>query len=198
MKEPTPELVCAFWKFMTQHYNTTVVDKASAIEMQIASSVLGALHILDPSAFLQHYTTTIGRRIYCPFTPGDASTPGGSLFEQLVVCTHEHEHVVQSDTLGAVTYSYRYLTSTASRTRLEAEAYRASLELSWWRNKTLPDIGTLANCLKGYGVTDTDIATAKAILMASAKSVRQGAIVNPASAVAIAWLNTNAPELRAA
>ena len=104
---------------------------------------------------------------------------------------------MQFDRLGPITFDYRYITDTPSRARFEAEAYRASLELSWWHTKTLPDPAALAGLLRGYGVTETDIAMAHGILAAAAEAVKRGAIVNQASAVAITWLNEHAPELRA-
>lgn len=196
--DPTPSIVSGLWKHMTQHFNTTVINKSSSTEMQLVSSLLGALHIVDQQSFLNQYTTTLGRRIYAPFTPGvSAAANGWSLWAQTIVCAHEHEHVVQLDRLGPITFDYRYLTDTPSRTRLEAEAYRSSLELNWWHTKTLPEPAALAGLLRGYGVTDTDVAMAGAILAASAEAVKHGAIMNQASAVAIAWLNANAPELRA-
>ena len=39
--------------------------------------------------FAGSLSTTIVRRIYLPFTPGE----GANLWSQIVTCVHEHEHV---------------------------------------------------------------------------------------------------------
>jgi hypothetical protein len=193
--DPTPTQVRAFWDYMTHTFGSQIVNKADAAEMKVLSSVLGTLGILDADSFLRHYATTIGTRIYLPFEPG-VPAPGWDLWAQLVVCAHENEHVVQAKELGLVTFGARYLFSSSSRAAYEAEAYRASLELNWWRSHTMPDPAALAGLLKGYGVTQTDIDVAAATLKASADSIRRGAVINRASSVAISWLSLHAPGLR--
>ena len=199
MSEPTSATVKAFWQFMCSHYKTQVIEKSNSVAMQAVATFLNSLGIVDHNAFLTSYATTLAHDIYLPFCPGDAAAAanGWTLQEQIIVCAHEHEHVVESDTLGLVTYDFRYVTDTASRARYEAEAYRSALELSWWNSKTLPNIPRLAGLLSGYGVSPTDIAMAETILAAAAETVEQGGFLNPASAVAIGWLNTHATYLRA-
>ena len=58
--KPSPELVQAFWAHMSARYNTKIVDKASACEMQIAAWFLEKIGVLDAERFLSRYTTTIG------------------------------------------------------------------------------------------------------------------------------------------
>ncbi len=197
MSEPSSSLVRAFWAHMTQRFQTKVVSKSSAAEMAFVSSFLDQLGIVDKDHFLRDYATTISRRIYLPFEPGVPSA-AWPLWEQIVVGVHEHQHVVQSDDLGFVVFGARYLTNKAQRARFEAEAYRSTLEMSWWRFRSLPDPAALAQKLAGYGVDALDIKVTAAYLAASAASIKQGAIVNRSSAVALAWLNQHAPELRAA
>lgn len=196
--DPTPSLVSDFWTFMTGHFQTQVIDKANAPEMQVVASLLAALGLVDRATFLKDYATTIGHHIYLPFTVGTPGAANGwGLWSQIIVSAHEHQHVVEYEALGPIAYDYRYITDTPSRARFEAEAYRASLELNWWRTKTMPSPASLAALLHGYGCTDTDVAMAKTVLDASADAIRHGAVLNQASAVAIGWLNANAPLLRA-
>lgn len=191
----TPELVATFWQYMTHHYGASVIDKRNAADMQVVSALLGKLGIVDRQAFLQHFATTIGHRIYIPFQVGIANADW-SLWGQIMVCTHECQHIVQYDDLGPIKFAWQYIAKTAGRARLEAEAYRCQLELHFWRTGQLLSAHELASSLKSYAVTDADIQVAETILRMSAESIRRGAVINPASRVALDWLNVHAPELR--
>ena len=93
------ELVRAFWEFMPHEYGTRAIAKANAVEMKLAAQALGLMGVLDAEAFLRDYTTTIGRRIYVPFEPG-REDGGWSLWGQLAVCVHEHQHVAPAQRSG--------------------------------------------------------------------------------------------------
>ena len=195
MSDLTPELVRAYWAAMTARFGASVIDKSSATEMQIVATVLGQLGILDRDAFLEHFTTTIGHRIYTSFDVG-TPTPTWSLWGQIMVCAHECQHIVQYDQLGALRFGWQYVTSTAARARLEAEAYRCQLELEHWRTGRILSPHQLASSLKNYAVTDADIKVAEVALAMSAESVRRGAVINPTSRFAIDWLSAHAPQIR--
>ena len=195
-QNPTATQVQALWAYMTQHFGSSVINKANAVEMKVVSALLGQLGILDQTEFLTNYATTIGTRIYLPFTPGTPIT-GWDLWEQIVVCAHEHQHVYQAQTLGLATYGARYLFSSSTRADYEAEAYRSAFELGWWHARSMPDPEAIAELLSGYSVSPTDIEVTAATLRESADSIREGAIVNHATEVAIGWLNAHAPALRA-
>jgi hypothetical protein len=196
VSEPTPERVREYFAYMIEKFGARVVDKRSAVEMQLAARVLRLLGILDADAFLHHFATTIGRRIYLPFDPG-TPTDGWSLWGQIMVLAHECQHVAQYDALGPLRFTWQYLGSTAGRTKLEAEAYRCQLELQHWRTGQIPSPHDLAASLRSYAVTDADVRVAETMLAMSAESVKAGAVINPTSRVAIDWLTLNAPELRA-
>jgi len=70
-----PEEVWAFWRFMQDHFRTSVINKSSALEMQLVARGLEALGVQSKERFLKNFTTTIGRRIYTPFEIG--SPKGG-------------------------------------------------------------------------------------------------------------------------
>lgn len=196
MTQLTPSLVSEFWQYMTSRYGASVVDKRNAAEMQVVSSLLGALGIVDRNSFLRHFATTIGHRIYVPFDIGIA-TADWSLWGQIMVCAHECQHIVQYDQLGPLKFAWQYVAKTAGRARLEAEAYRCQLELHFWRTGQVLSARDLAASLKSYGVTQADIQVAETILRMSGESVRRGAVINPTSRAAIDWLSARAPELRA-
>jgi hypothetical protein len=186
-----PATVRAFWAFMTDRYRTTVKAKADAVEMVALAQVLQQMGIVSADGFLRQYATTLGRRIYLPFVPGE----GADLWSQIVVGVHEHQHVEQLDR-ESVAFLWNYATRPAKRTLYEAEAYRSNMELSFWRTGQVPSPAALAATLRAYGVSETDVKVAEKALAISAVAVRAGGVANGASKVAIEWLNANAPELR--
>lgn len=191
----TPEIVRGLWAHLSRTLGTTVVSKPNAIEMRIIASALATLGILDADTFLREYATTLGRRIYLPFTVGVANSEWG-LWSQMLTAVHEHQHVVQLDDHGPVAFAARYLGSRSRRALIEAEAYRTSLELHYWRFGTVPPIDGMAKrVLHGYGLRDADIQVVQRVLELSAGAIGRGAVVSRASKIAIDWLNQHAPGL---
>lgn len=190
-----PEEVRAFWQHMQNHFGTSVINKRSALEMQVVAHALQALGITRRDAFLRNFTTTIVRRIYTPFEVGVPKL-GWELWNQVVICVHEHQHVVQHDREG-VAFEVSYLADRAARARWEAEAYRSNLELHYWRYGETPSAQRVASVLAGYGCRPADIEVATKSLALSAMVVRQGGVINEATKVALSWLNTHVPGLRA-
>lgn len=192
---PTSAHVTNFWAAMQAHYHTRVLAKSNAAEMRLAAAFLDRLHVLDTTSFMERFTTIIGRRIYAPFTPG-IETPRHSLWSQIVICTHEHQHVEQHDREGKVLFSSRYLLSQSARAAYEAQAYTCNLELHHWRTGTIPDTRELADRLTFYGVRAADIKAAHQTLSQAARKIQAGQSITPAAQRAIAWLQQNAPELK--
>jgi hypothetical protein len=112
-----------------------------------------------------------------------------------VIFAHESQHVHQFRTEG-IDFMARYLTSDADRAEYEAEAYRCSAELDWWRYGQLDDPQALADHLVAYNCTSADIASADEILRLSEDTIERGGLVSNAAATAIDWLDRNAPALR--
>jgi len=190
-----PEEVWAFWRFMQDHYRTTVVNKRDALEMQLVAQALDALGIQSRDRFLRNFTTTLGRRIYTPFEVG-SPRGGWDLWSQVVICVHEHQHVVQHDREG-LSFEVSYLADRAARARWEAEAYRSNLELHFWRYGTTPSARRIAEVLGDYGCRPEDVDVAAKSLALSAVSIRKGAVINEATHVALGWLDEHVPRLRA-
>jgi len=190
--KPTPEQVKALWTHMTETYGSEVQNKASAEEMQLIGRVLDVMGILDKDAFLTQFTTTIGRTIYTPFTVGVAA-PGHDLWAQMVICAHEHEHVVQArDALFPV----RYLLDQTWRATYEGEAYRTSMNLEHWHRGKVPPVEGYVNAAKSYGLDEKHLTFFRKYLKLSVPTLEQGGIPGPAALVAIAWLEKHAPELK--
>ena len=199
LTDENPDLAAVvrdFWTYMTGLYGTEVIDKENAIEMQVVAQVLGFAGIMDADDFLSKYTTTIGKRIYVPFEIGTESEDW-SLWDQILVCVHEHEHVEQFNREGALWFASKYLFSTAGRAAYEAESYRCDMEIDFWHTGQVINPVALAAKLVDYGCTSIDIEVAEKVLVISAEMVKRGGVVNLASVNALAWLNENAAFLKA-
>ncbi len=195
MNEPTPEHVLAFVDHMRGHFLAQIADKRDAVIMRAASVLLDQLGIVEKTRFLENFATTIGRTIYLPFEPGVPSA-GWPLWTQMVVLTHECQHIAQLDRLGAWAFFLRYVTKKAERAVLEADAYRCQLELYFWRTGQVLAPKLLAARLQAYAVTATDIRVAEKVLVSSAETIKRGGVMTEAGRVAIAWLDKYAPDLR--
>jgi len=193
--EIQPDEVVSFWRHMQERFGTTTVNKADAVEMQIVASVLDALGILDKERFLKSFTTTLGRKIYTPFDVGSAND-SWDLWDQMVVCVHEHQHVVQHDREG-LSFEVSYVTDRAARARFEAEAYRSNLEMHFWRYGTPTRSRPLAELLHDYGCRPEDVEVAARSLALANVSVRRGAVLNESTWAALDWLDSHSPHLRA-
>ena len=188
--------VIQFWQYMQSQYHFTVINKADSTAMQLVSKLLSLLGIVNQTVFQQQFTTTIGQRIYVPFTVGVPDS-NCSLWDQVEVCTHECQHIHQYLQSGATEFAWNYVTDHVRRAQYEAEAYFCNLELWWWRCRYLLNCTALAGLLNNYGCTATDIAVTAKRLQLSGLSVKTGAVVQFASHSALTWLNHNVPRLHA-
>jgi len=188
----TPDVVKNFWAFMQAKYGTQVLSKAQAPEMKFIAEALGTLGIVDKDAFLTRFTTTIGTAIYTPFEVG-VENPGHPLFAQIVICAHEHQHVVQLRTHG-VTFLLNYLLNSTSRSAYEAEAYRVSMTMLYHLTGDAGDPGAYAEVLKAYGTTEADQAFVKEYLRLSVPTIHAKGVPDEAAQVALEWLRQNATD----
>ena len=188
-------LVRELWEHFERKYHTKVVAKASAAEMKAAAWALNKMGITGTSEFLEHFVTTIGHTIYTPFVVG-VPMAGWSLWAQVSVCAHEHQHVVQLERDGAIKFFAKYLLSAARRAELEVDAYRCDMELWWWHRGEMLDAGELANQLLSYGCRPEDVVTAERSLRSAAVTVEHGGLITEAAKVAVSWLAAHAPDLR--
>ncbi len=194
--EIQPDEVVSFWRHMQERFGTTTVNKDDAVEMQIIAGVLDTLGILDKERFLKSFTTTLGRKIYTPFEVGSANDVW-DLWDQVVVCVHEHQHVVQHDREGRA-FEVSYVADRAARARFEAEAYRSNLEMHFWRYGATRRSRPLAELLHDYGCRPEDVEIAAHSLALANVSVRRGAVLNEATRAALDWLDRHVPQLRGA
>jgi len=190
MAELTSDLVRRFWHHMAARFRAQIVPKASAAEMQIVSELLNRMGIADKDDFMRRFATTIGRRIYLPFAPGDVS-PGWGLLSQVETCVHECHHIVQYDSLGPPMFVYQYVVSKARRALLEAQAYRTNLEMRFRLTGQMLDPASLAASLRSYDVSEADVLVATRILAAAVPTIRAGGVMGPACSEAQRWLRSN-------
>lgn len=188
-------LVRELWKHFQQKYGTKVCAKASATEMRAAAWALNKMGITGTRDFLEHFVTTIGHTVYTPFVVGVPSA-GWSLWRQVSVCAHEHQHVVQLERDGVIKFFAKYLLSAARRAEMEVEAYRCDLELWWWHRGELLDVGDLAAQLSSYGCRKEDVVAAERSLRSAALTVEHGGLVGESSKAAVSWLAAHAGDLR--
>ena len=184
--EITPQLTRGLWRAMNEHYDTRVVHKEKSPLMKAASFGLHTIGIMERETFMERYTTAWGKRIYPWFRVGEGSQR--DLWYQIVICVHEHQHIVQYRRDGLLRYSALYALNTRRRALLEAEAYRCNMEMKWWRHKKTGDPGSLANRLADYGCSKMDIRAARTYLEVCADEIRSGGAKNESSLFAIDWL----------
>jgi hypothetical protein len=177
-----------FWAYMSQRYRTKVIQKSDAFEMKLVGQFLDRIGIVDNDAFMRNYTTTVGTTIYTPFIPG-FTAPDWDLFSQIRVCAHEHQHVVQYKTAGALVFTWDYVTSTARRTLYEIEAYRTGMELTWRYLKQVQNVRAIAAGLKNYGCTADDVKVAEKALLLAIPTIKAGGLTTEVGRVAAEWLD---------
>ena len=186
--KPTAADAKDFWQFMQQKYRTTVVDKNNAAEMKFVAEFLSLLGILDKQAFLSQYTTTVGSKIYVPHPIG-VEAPGWDAWSQIVICTHEHIHVMQDKQAGGLAFEWAYVTSTAARTHYEVEAYRSGMELGWRYKRAMRVPAEIAASLKNYACTPADIQVAEKALALAIPAIKAGALTTEVTKAAAGWLD---------
>lgn len=186
-KPITSQLVKETYTYMQSVYGTTVISKTDSAFMGGISTFLSTMGILDKAKFMSSYATTIDKVLYLPFTPGIADNTW-SLYSQLVIAVHEHQHVEQWITEGRWTFDSKYLLSKSERARYETEAYRSTLEMSWLYQKRIPDTQAVANALLQYGMDNSYVVAAKGSLDSAARMVKAGVVLNVATRTALSVL----------
>lgn len=194
-QELTPRQVMDFASHMKHVFGASIVRKEDALEMRLAARILEWAGIMPRDAFMNRFATVIGRTLYLPFVPGDAKTQE-ALWRQIVTLTHEMHHIVQRDREGCGRFEWMYLTSTAERARIEAEAYRTEMELTYWRTGRVPSPRRLASRLRSYGCSEADVAVTEVALTMSQAMVERGAVLSKATREALAWLQAHVPHLK--
>jgi hypothetical protein len=191
---PTPQQVVDFWHFMTRHFGTTIVPKNRSWLMRASGWVLDRLSIMPRDDFDERFATTIGNRIYVPFTPG-VPTPAFSLWGQITICVHEHHHVTQFRREGFLPFSLRYLLSRRARMAYEVDAYITNMEMTYWRTGTVLSVLGIVRSLSKYALGEKYLAVARSRLHRAADHIEAGEVLSPVTATALAWLRMNMPEL---
>jgi hypothetical protein len=197
MSEPTSDVVKGLWAYMQQEYGSDLIQKADSTLMKLIAKFLDVAGIQDDDEFMKDFTTTLHNNIYIPFELGDTSTR--SLWSQIRLCVHEHQHIEQGQRDGWIKFGGRYLTSPAHRANYEAEAYGCDMELEYWHRGTSFDAKAYGQrrveVLSSYGCKTQHVEQAKQTIAIRADVLVRGGLENKCSQLAIAWLNEHAPEL---
>jgi hypothetical protein len=195
MIELTSEHVKAFWAYMKQEFDSSVEEKNDILVMQIAAALLDTLHIQNKDLFMKNFVTTLWKTIYIPFIVG-VEDDRWKFWNQIRVCVHEHQHIIQGMREGWPVFSTRYVTSSSYRAGYEAEAFGCDLEMEYYRTGQILDVAQRVSILKDYGCKVADIEQAQQMLSIRAEVVKQGVIENQATMKAVAWLDANIPGLK--
>lgn len=185
---PDPDSVQALWLHLAARYRTRLLDKRRSPLMHAVAWVLGTARVLPKDAFLQQYTTTIGRRIYLAWDPWLVDDSPETAWRSLVLAVHEHQHVAQWER-GPVRFVLGYLLSPRRRAELEAEAYGTALELAVWAGRPLPEPRTLAERLRDYACGPRQVAQAARNLEVVAATALSGGPASEAAHVAMTFLS---------
>jgi hypothetical protein len=197
MSEPTKQHVLDFWAYMQAQYGSDVIQKADSDLMKLVAQFLDVAGIQDDETFMTRFTTTLHNNIYIPFVLGTIDTR--SLWSQIRLCVHEHQHIEQGNREGWVTFGGQYLTSPAFRANFEAEAFGCDMEMEYWRQGQSFDALAYGQrrveVLKMYGCKPEHVEQAKQTIAIRAGVLLRGGVENKCSQLAFDWLNTHAPEL---
>lgn len=163
-----------------------VVDKTDSDVARFLGRFLSLLGVQSEETFLASYATTIpdpaGKAVALVMIPEAWSAP--SRFDVLI---HEATHAVQIATDGAIPFALSYLASQYDRAIYEATAYGTALELAAERGQSVPDVGALAEHLRGYACEDGAISACRVALGSWARSVAAGVRSEIVAAVAAEW-----------
>lgn len=188
----TPQVALDYYSAMLVHFGAEVRDKADDRRMVAAAWWLDALGVMDKKKFLENFTTTIHSTVFVNFRIAD---PADNLWDQMTLLAHELQHVHQAQQTGFIHYAGDYLLDPSSRAHYEAEAFRAEMEMDFWRLRRHRDPRALAEKLKSYACGSKEVDYVEQYLLASADTITAGGIISEASQVAITWLEQHHPEL---
>jgi hypothetical protein len=184
---------------MQTKYDSNVIQKADSELMKLVAKFLDVAGIQDDETFMTRFTTTLHNNIYIPFELGVVPAQGYSLWGQIRLCVHEHQHIEQGQREGWIKFGGEYLTSPSYRANYEAEAFGCDMELQYWREGT--SFNALAygqrrvEVLKMYGCKHEHIEQAQQTIAIRAGVLLQGGLENKCSQLAVSWLNQHAPQL---
>lgn len=194
MREFTQAEANQFSQAMCRHFHATMLHKQNAFEMEIVATAMDILRrfgaqLPDRETFLNRFATTIGGLIYMP----DGWTP----WKQIEVLTHELQHVHQFfkhglGLPGGPGMWWLYISSPEARSRYEAEAMRAQVEVIFAVTGEVPTLERLLEPLaESYALDQNAITLAGDLLEISCTSVKDGIVSTEAGKQAIEWLKKN-------
>lgn len=154
--------VNSLWDFYQDELGSKVFEKGSKVIMRIAARIVARRTETTEEQFLGDFVTTVGRRIYVPFTLG-VEKDDWSWRDQMLLCVHEHQHVVQWRR-QPVRFLTQYARDTRKRALFEAEAFLSEFEACAAFDWNPPNLEQRIGTLKGYGLLPEDIEAARLYL----------------------------------
>ncbi len=184
-KPMTPPSPAQFQKLMRQleaKHDVEFIDKRDSVAMKLVSEFLRAFGVMDPQTFLTSYATTIGWKVYLPFTPGEPYGVWEDIPWQYYTVLHEAVHKLQYSRFGGPVFAWDYVVSSEIRAIHEAEAYLLQLEMGWHCEGKVYAPERLAAGLTHYACSPEDCNTAARKLTDDWAAVhRFGAEIHPMS-----------------
>lgn len=178
----SPKLVVEFFHWMSQQYETLIVQKEKSWIMKVCAWFLNFFKFIDRETFMTHFSTTLGHTIYLSFTPGDLYT---TLTTQIAICVHEHKHTLQWNFL----FPFLYLFSQKYRAQFEVEAYICNAEIYYWTTSQTFPVHTIVSTLyRNYKIKGKYLEWARTRLEGANVMLEQGIYINNISRDAIQWL----------
>ena len=189
MQKPNYKQAEIFWEEMCSHYGTSWKYKKNAWEAKVIGKILASRDIVTYDNWMNNYSTILGRTIYIPFVPGEASD-NHPAEKQISSCTHEHQHWNDACDRGKLTWNWEYLISSEKRAVAEALGYKTNIEMyHWFTGKIIPTKVIVDLLAKTYKCGLKDVLIAKDILDRSIKLIERGDYTSPATVTSLEILN---------
>ena len=155
---------------MNKKYKCKFVRKDKSRLMKTVGWILGLLKIMSKSKFINHFITTVRRKIFFPKSSlvytinANTNNQNASLLG--LIC-HEFTHVIQK--LGV-----DYLYDSTKLTKAETDATIAQMEFLWAIAGRMPTATDCAQALKDYDVSNKHIKSAYVKYEMATKMITQG------------------------
>lgn len=183
----TLEKARGLWRHLSSEHHVQVTDYWASAYIEDFAHIAEFLGVEDFCKFMNHNSLSFVDSIYCPFSPGSPAE-GWTPLEQCRVAVHEHHHILQAESVGALAWGIGYLFDSGRRAYFEAEALRVEMELMQWAIGSTPDVDELADVVLRYGCDVHERDCVRSYLVEALPMVRRGKVISAVSESAISWL----------
>jgi hypothetical protein len=180
--ELNQEIVDEAWDYMSNEFGSKVRDKVDSQEMDVVSDFLEGIGVMDRDLFMDRFATTVMDVIYLPRKFDETD-----LLWSVHLCGHENQHVHQWN-VGRERFIIHYIGSKPRRMALEVEAMRVNMELDHFLERRKRNVERWVRKLLGYGLDNSNLATAEKTLSMAQKVIEKGGIETAAGKQLIEFL----------